>query len=284
MYPPLQSPEKFIERYGDRKERIDRDERVLFLKDPKTGILSKIIFFDIEGYQRKVYQFDRTGDLILKSWLIPNNDNTSSKYHRLNGPAIIRWWGNGKTQELTYMENGIITRSDDMPSITEFDRDGSLLYQHWIVNGSYFRENDMPSHIEYNSKGSIIGKRWKRGYQLSWSLHRDCGPASIEYYDDGNPASIEWCFDGKRHRDDGPAVIQYNKNGSFWKVLYFLNDINVTEYVKKYITIDRTIFDVDIMVYTKMFMYNIRDELVENGMLRECDIIQPHGWGKCSKN
>jgi len=55
-------------------------------------------------------------------------------------------------------------------------------------------------------------------------LHREDGPAVIQYYDNNNKKDICWCNNGKKHKTDGPAAITYYKNRDVEYVNWFVND------------------------------------------------------------
>ena len=75
---------------------------------------------------------------------------------------------------------------------------------------------DGPAWIEYNESGSI----WRESYYMEGECHREGLPADIGYYEDGALESEEYYIEGERHREDGPAVIKYNNDGSVWYEIY----------------------------------------------------------------
>jgi len=50
--------------------------------------------------------------------------------------------------------------------------------------------------------------------KTKYVLHREDGPASIDYNEDGSIQYEGWYINGVKHREDGPAVIHYNDDGS----------------------------------------------------------------------
>jgi antitoxin component YwqK of YwqJK toxin-antitoxin module len=64
---------------------------------------------------------------------------------------------------------------------------------------------------------------------LDDKLHRDDGPAYIEYYENGNIRGKTYFLNGNYHRPDGPAIISYYENGNVDYKSYNLNgqSINV---------------------------------------------------------
>jgi hypothetical protein len=73
----------------------------------------------------------------------------------------------------------------------------------------------------YNFDGRVISKVWYK-----WGVvHRDDGPAIIEYWSNGYPNSLYWVLYGKAHRDDGPAHIVIKNShveGHYFEELYYL--------------------------------------------------------------
>lgn len=47
-------------------------------------------------------------------------------------------------------------------------------------------------------------------------LHRENGPAYLEWYDNGQIAGEGWYKNGKCHRENGPSYKQWHKNGQIW--------------------------------------------------------------------
>ena len=54
-------------------------------------------------------------------------------------------------------------------------------------------------------------------------LHREDGPAKIEYYYNENIERVEYYKDGVLHREDGPAKIEYWKNGNKRLEVYYID-------------------------------------------------------------
>ena len=52
-------------------------------------------------------------------------------------------------------------------------------------------------------------------------LHREDGPAFIEYYYSGSIFWEEWYINGVKHREDGPAFIEYNNDGSIFCEIWY---------------------------------------------------------------
>jgi hypothetical protein len=99
---------------------------------------------------------------------------------------------------------------------SETDSGGKILTSAFRINGILHRD-DGPAYIEYAKDGSIyIESYWKNGFCL-----REDGPAYILYHSSGNPRIIEYRNQFGLHKEDGPAKISYDDNGeveysSYW--------------------------------------------------------------------
>ena len=69
----------------------------------------------------------------------------------------------------------------------------------------------------------------KEVYYKNNKIHRDNGPAVIEYYDNGNKEREYYYKDGKQHNDKGPGFISYNEDGSIKNKTYWLNGNKVKD-------------------------------------------------------
>ena len=68
--------------------------------------------------------------------------------------------------------------------------------------------------------------------------YRDCyhcsdGPATIEYYENGNTKLEKYYIDGKLHRLEGPAIIEYEEDGGIKNKIYAIDNykcLNVEDF------------------------------------------------------
>jgi hypothetical protein len=82
-------------------------------------------------------------------------------------------------------------------------------------------EQTTPEHrVRRRSDGSVEEESW----HLSGKLHREDGPAWIQYRPDGSVLLVAWHLDGKFHREDGPARIHYRQDGSVELESWWLDD------------------------------------------------------------
>ena len=89
--------------------------------------------------------------------------------------------------------------------------------------GQLHRE-DGPASIEYRSEGSVLLEYY---YQGQW--HREDGPARIRYRSDGRVLFESYYLRGQLHREDGPAYIHYMSDGSVWYEEYYLRGCDSTD-------------------------------------------------------
>jgi hypothetical protein len=97
------------------------------------------------------------------------------------------------------------------------DRKG-LLCKEWVNEAGVLHREDGPAHIQYNCDGSI---KWEQ-FCVNGRIHRESGPADIFYYSDGSVRSEFFYIKGVLHREDGPACIQYNFDGSILSESFYL--------------------------------------------------------------
>ena len=91
-------------------------------------------------------------------------------------------------------------------------RDGKLCSERYYKDSTKqeLHREDGPAKIEY----------WRNGnkklevYYIDGKQYREDGPARIFYYGSGNIDSEEYYKEGVLHREDGPAYTQYYKNGN----------------------------------------------------------------------
>jgi len=89
-----------------------------------------------------------------------------------------------------------------------------------------FKESEEINHEdscrEYKTMdGKIRSKSWIRLTNGKYNLHREDGPAYINYYDDASIFYEQFFKNGHYHRLDGPAATRYFPDGSieyerFW--------------------------------------------------------------------
>ena len=91
---------------------------------------------------------------------------------------------------------------------TSHYENGEIEHEKYCLNGNLHRE-DGPAYINYYENGKVELER----YCLNDKLHREDGPAIIKYYESGEVEYEEYWLNGKRHRENGPAITHYYKSG-----------------------------------------------------------------------
>lgn len=146
-----------------------------------------------------------------------------------------------------WVQNGIITRGNDMPAITiALPNSGGLAVEYYLLDGMLHRCDDEPAVIIQQKHGRYLQKhKWYRhnvpkrentdeptsiawgGHNIdtcftkctfkneSGQLHRTGDkPARTSYFNNGIWVEEYW-IDGERHREEGPAIL-YEAGWSFY--------------------------------------------------------------------
>lgn len=90
----------------------------------------------------------------------------NTKYHRIDGPGLIKYDENGNKLIEVWYQDGEVHRIDG-PGIIKYDN-GNKKCEIWYQNGKYHRL-DGPAFIRYNVQGDIINKEY---FLLSKELSR----------------------------------------------------------------------------------------------------------------
>jgi len=99
---------------------------------------------------------------------------------------------------------------------------GNLKSQTWFKGleaYDHLHKEDGPAHIQYYEDGTISTRAWG----VNGMDHRENGPAYESYFDDGNKKMEVWYLNGIKHREDGPAYIFYNRDGTINTEEYYIN-------------------------------------------------------------
>ena len=89
------------------------------------------------------------------------------------------------------------------------------------VTKQELHREDGPASTHYYENGN---KKYDN-YYIEGKLHREDGPALELYYENGNKLYDAYYINGKQHRENGPARIQYYENGNIEFVTYFKHGI-----------------------------------------------------------
>ena len=142
---------------------------------------------DIDNDEPTRIEYSRKGSIIVKEWEV------NGKYHRKDGPAVIRY----------YSSHGVL----------------KILGEYYFIDGKSHRE-DGPADFSYYGNGIIAIE----GYSIDGKSHREDGPADIKYFKNGKIHMATYMVDDKYHRLDGPAHIEYYENGQILEEDYYVND------------------------------------------------------------
>ena len=110
--------------------------------------------------------------------------------------------------------------------VESFYNSGEIESKQWWINGKLHREEG-PAFIEYSKSGEIEYVAW----WLNGKRHRTDGPAMLKYYESGEIQHEEWYLNDELHREDGPAGIEYYDSNTkdIYKEYYFLNGKNFSQ-------------------------------------------------------
>lgn len=85
----------------------------------------------------------------------------------------------------------------------------------------------MESVKTFYPNGQILAVKW---FNDDGKLHREDGPAHVNYRINGELLSENWHVNGRKHRDGGPAQIFYNKNENVCEYYYVNGDLICDEF------------------------------------------------------
>ena len=97
----------------------------------------------------KYKEFRDEYSFLYKEWV-----NADGKYHREDGPACTKYYGNNSIWYEEFYINGVPHREDG-PSDIIYYSNGILRSESFSIAGLYHRE-DGPADISYDEDGSII--------------------------------------------------------------------------------------------------------------------------------
>lgn len=106
---------------------------------------------------------------------------------------------------------------------------GNMKREIYYINTGYspkldpiHRDGDEPAFIDYYPDGKF---KLVQYYHYN-NIHRDDGPANIEYYTNGTIGKEVWFKNNRRNRDgDKPAMITYNSDGTLDYEFWFRDDM-----------------------------------------------------------
>jgi len=86
------------------------------------------------------------------------------------GPAVIYYYESGRVKTYRYYDRpGVLYRGDDLPAIIDYsdDKRSKILSEYYFnSNGKSHRDYNLPSVIEYNRNGTIKNQFWYKNGRL----------------------------------------------------------------------------------------------------------------------
>jgi|15BtaG_2_1085339.scaffolds.fasta_scaffold11627_4 hypothetical protein len=88
-----------------------------------------------------------------------------------------------------------------------------------MISKSYTVEDKMPQSLTWEN---LKFNKFRTG-NAQGMLHKEDGPAYIEFFADGSIRIESWYEEGHRHNITGPASMYYNCKGEVYSRIYALN-------------------------------------------------------------
>ena len=175
-------------------------------------------------------------------------------YHRIRGPAIIRYNEFGSAEHKEWWVFGIL-HNEHGPAVINYYRDTEICDKTWMVNGTIHRV-DGPAYIQYYTMNRIKAEYW---YYRDLKFRED-GPAVTEYYRNGNKRCDCWYTSitkpNKLHRLDGHAFIQYYQNTRIQGESWWIDGMKTTKFKLKNILIN-TLLPTLVEYFNEVALINI---------------------------
>lgn len=143
-----------------------------------------------------------------------------------------QWYINGSFAiglcKITYYPHGtvmnfIIKHDDNIMIIYRYSPDSILYSITYINKEELIHRDDGPAVIEYHDDGETIKRE---EYYKNDKLHREDGPALIEWRLNKVIRYVEFYYNGKLHNLNGPARLVYDDNSNLSSESWYENGIN----------------------------------------------------------
>lgn len=136
-----------------------------------------------------------SGALYCEEWRL------NGQMHRDNDlPAYIQYREDGSIDRCVWRQNGWRHREHDLPAVIDYDKNNLIVSEEWYQRGKRYRVDDLPSYVVYQKSGSVKAQYWYTDTHLHSHLHREHGPASISYLEDG-VIILRWYLAGKFQKE-----------------------------------------------------------------------------------
>jgi hypothetical protein len=152
-----------------------------------------------KGSRSVTVNYDSNGKMLYEAWALNNI------YYRLDGPAHIEWYDNGRIKRERWFTDVGVSHRLDGPSTTLWNKKGHKIIEVWYYYGKVSRL-DGPALIMWNN-GVIISESWYKND----TFYRLDGPAITLWDKDGRKTSELF------YRLDGPPIIRSeNRHNAEW--------------------------------------------------------------------
>ena len=139
-------------------------------------------------------EYTKTGNIVKETWedgIIGQDRLKRIMLHRKNGPAIIRYYKNGRIKTESWFLKGVRHRIGG-PASVEYNENGFKIVEVWQCDGIKMRKNK-PTILRYDEVGHVYKEEW---YDDN-VLHRENRPAISIFYKNGSLLYREWYNKGK---------------------------------------------------------------------------------------
>lgn len=146
-------------------------------------------------------------DVLSHDWYISIGEKY--QYHREDGPARIEYDAvSGKVIAEKWYHYGHFHRMNG-PAFVKYNHSGKVIVEQWFESNRLHRVGG-PALIEHDSEG---GELWIEKWYDHARLHRLDGPAYVEYKKEESSKihCVKWYMLGRLHRIDGPAIERWRQ-------------------------------------------------------------------------
>lgn len=124
-------------------------------------------------------------------------------------------------------DDGLLHNESGAACIRDYGLGSTVIYEEFWIHGK--RRLDRSSLVimrkdPYTKQSEIY-------LNQSNKVHREDGPATVEYYVDGSICTETYNQDDRLHRLDGPAWISYSETGKIYYKYYYFNGAMKPSYV-----------------------------------------------------
>lgn len=144
---------------------------------------------------------------------------SNGQEHNTTSPTIYK---KGTHTILAWRRNNQCHRTSS-PAVITYNVSNKIIEEMWMHHGNLHRDNDEPAHIRYYD--SPTTPLQKQCWYTHQKHNRETGPASIEYYPNGQISYEKWKINNIKHRHDYPAITRYTDNGTIIETHWIQNGI-----------------------------------------------------------